>query len=317
MLSTAQYANETPPGASGRVWEASDGVPAAQTLTYLGLAYRLDGREAWLLCPLHEEATPSCKINLFSGVWFCHGCQQGGRFEDLIARIVGDPISALGVIRRARGSAAGNGSVPSVLEPSADLKPVDPLVRWRRFKQVNWVSADESEPVCAYLLGRGFWRSTLDAFDVRLTDWEEYPVAFPLLEKDTIVGYVRRRITDGEPKYFYNAGFDAKSRVAYFSVDDSVPCLLVEGVLDMMKAAQYGAKRIAAMLGWRVSEQKCRILGAFGVKRVVCATDNTPTGEQGWDQVRAYFNDAVRFRFPAWRKDVGELQQHEFWAGMP
>jgi len=35
-------------------------------------------RQQNVLCPFHEDTTPSCSIDIESGLWFCHGCQRGG-----------------------------------------------------------------------------------------------------------------------------------------------------------------------------------------------------------------------------------------------
>lgn len=295
-------------------------VPVAQTLEYLGIRYRVEkGRDAWALCPLHEENTPSFHIDLRSGLWFCMGCQQGGRLEEFVTLIVHDPLASIAVIHRARGLVSVEPRAFSEASEDRSLVPVDPLVGWRRFQKVDWMNLPLDHPVAAYLVvKRGFQRDTLRAFDVRFTEWGEYPVAFQIHDGSSLVGYVRRRIDGGEPKYRYNEGFRGADHVAYYSVDDSASCLLVEGVLDLMKAAQHGAKRVAALLGWRLNQQKVRVLEALGVKRVVCATDNTPSGEAGWGLVQAVHGwKSVRFKFPEYRKDVGELSQHEFLAGIP
>jgi hypothetical protein len=66
-----------------------------------------------------------------------------------------------------------------------------------------------------------------------------------------------------------------------------------------------------------MNDLKLEKIKSLGVDRVICATDNTPTGEQGWEIVRARFPEAKRFQFPPHRKDVGETKQHEFMVGLP
>lgn len=294
----------------------TDRIPVAQTLSYLKIRYELrDSADAWALCPLHEEKTPSFHVDLRSGVWFCMGCGQGGSFEELITRIVHDPMAALAVIHRARSL-----PVEEVEEPmrvAVPLTPGDVTTRWNRFQMVNWMNVAVTEPVAEYLLvKRRFTREILAMFDVRLTEWSEYPVAFPIL-CGLLVGYVRRRLDSGKPKYRYNTGFDNDHSVAYYSADDSARCLIVEGVLDLMKAAQYGYPRVAALLGWRLSEGKLDRLRERGVDRVICALDSDVAGEAGWTLIQKAFPGAQKFEFPAHRKDVGELAQHEFIVGLP
>jgi len=90
---------------------------------------RLRSRDAQMVaCPLHEDRTPSCSVDLAKGVWNCHSCSQGGGAYRLIelkegvnperARAIAANIS--GTTGRAgsgggaiRGSSyTGGGSVP-------------------------------------------------------------------------------------------------------------------------------------------------------------------------------------------------------------
>jgi hypothetical protein len=48
-----------------------------------GLTLRREGHEWVCLCPLHEEHTPSFKINPEKRVFYCHGCDAGGSVIDL------------------------------------------------------------------------------------------------------------------------------------------------------------------------------------------------------------------------------------------
>jgi hypothetical protein len=48
-----------------------------------GLKLRREGREWVGLCPLHEERTPSFKVNPDKQVFHCHGCGAGGSVIDL------------------------------------------------------------------------------------------------------------------------------------------------------------------------------------------------------------------------------------------
>lgn len=290
---------------------------ALKTLEAFGLSYRLNGTGVYVLCPFHEERKPSLHMDVRRGIWTCFGCGAKGNLLNFATRLChGDELDALAVIARARGASL-RGPQPEQFCWQR-LPPVDPVVGWSRFRRVNWELEPDDDPVVRYLTReRRFRREILNAFDVRRTSWPEYPVAFPLFEKASLVGYVRRRIDDGHPKYRYNVGFRAEDHVVYYSVDDSIPCLLVEGLLDFMKAVQHGYRRVAALLGWKLTDRKRALLEGFGVDRVVCALDNTVTGEAGWKVVKAAWPGSVRFQYPTHRKDVGEMLVHEFLAGLP
>lgn len=300
-------------------------LPVEKVLEAFKIRYEMQDRDdAWFLCPFHAEDTPSCHVSLSSGKWFCYGCQRGGSFFEFVRSLTGDDLEAFQVIHRSgRGLANRSGALNGEsVDSSPTSTSANPLWAWSRFMKVDWVVgvpvAVKGYEAYQYLVHqRGFLPEILNGFDVRLTDWDEYPVAFALLERDKIVGYVRRRVTPGAKKYLYNTGFDSKDHVGYFSVDDSVPCLVVEGWLDLMKAAQWGYPRIACLFGWRLNAAKASCLARFGVDRVIWATDNTRTGVMGWEEARAKFSNAARFTFVEHRKDVGELSRHEFLAGLP
>jgi hypothetical protein len=57
-----------------------------------GLELRREGREWVCSCPLHEERTPSFKINPEKQLFHCHGCGAGGSVIDLHAALKGITI---------------------------------------------------------------------------------------------------------------------------------------------------------------------------------------------------------------------------------
>ena len=52
-----------------------------------GWQLKKEGRLLVCLCPLHEERSPSFKINAEKNVWYCHGCGAGGSVIDLHSRL--------------------------------------------------------------------------------------------------------------------------------------------------------------------------------------------------------------------------------------
>ncbi len=57
-----------------RVREASDIVAIIGEYTQV----KLRGRDYWCCCPIHNEKTPSCKIDPALQLWHCFGCGEGG-----------------------------------------------------------------------------------------------------------------------------------------------------------------------------------------------------------------------------------------------
>lgn len=55
-------------------------VAVETILADLGVSTIGSGKQRMCRCPLpgHEDRKPSCSVNVESGLWYCHACQQGG-----------------------------------------------------------------------------------------------------------------------------------------------------------------------------------------------------------------------------------------------
>ena len=45
------------------------------------------GRDFWCCCPIHDEKTPSCKIDPASQLWHCFGCGAGGDVFSFVMQV--------------------------------------------------------------------------------------------------------------------------------------------------------------------------------------------------------------------------------------
>ena len=67
---------------------------------------RRQGKELTGRCPLHKEKTPSFTVNEERGVFYCHGCHEGGDVITFIQKIVGldfkGAIAYLGITEETR-----------------------------------------------------------------------------------------------------------------------------------------------------------------------------------------------------------------------
>ena len=72
--------------------EAARHLPIVEVASRLGWGEPVRrGRELVVRCPLHEDRTPSCRLNPERQVWFCDPCGRGGDAIDLygLARRIG------------------------------------------------------------------------------------------------------------------------------------------------------------------------------------------------------------------------------------
>ena len=77
-----------------KVREATDLVELVAERTQV----RRKGRDFWACCPIHQEKTPSFKIDPSTQLWHCFGCDEGGSAFDLIMRL--DDLSFPEAVRK-------------------------------------------------------------------------------------------------------------------------------------------------------------------------------------------------------------------------
>ena len=165
---------ETPPraaetgGASPARYprEAVDAVKRAVPLSALASRYTelLPSGSALLgLCPLHEEKTPSFRVDDGRGMFKCFGCSAAGDHLTLIQEAEGLPFpDALRELARLGGVALPDAPAPS--GPADQRRRA--LAAAARFYHRQLAAAPEAAPARAYLHGRGFRPDVLRAFAV-------------------------------------------------------------------------------------------------------------------------------------------------------
>lgn len=273
-----------------------------------------------ILCPLHQEKTPSCGIELEQEVFYCQGCGQGGSLIDLVAKLERvNTLEALRVIHRIEQGMAPDGivGVKLVLPERVhdERTPTEARRKARDFflslPKVPW-----DRMAAHYMLDRGFERGTLEEFDVRINPSSDFPVIFPIRENGRFRGYMTRAVDDRPDKYRMSKGLP-KTEILDGTVRPGAAVLLVEGHIDRMRAHQNGWPDTVSSLNWAISDTQLAKLGNAGA--IICGLDNDDAGERGYRIVRDALRrriPVVRWRFPPWVKDHGELDRPEFAAGL-
>ncbi len=77
-----------------KVREATDLVALVAERTQV----KRKGRDFWACCPLHQEKTPSFKIDPSTQLWHCFGCDEGGSVFDLVMKM--DDLSFPEAVRK-------------------------------------------------------------------------------------------------------------------------------------------------------------------------------------------------------------------------
>lgn len=156
---------------------------------------------AYLLCPLHDENTPSFSVHLDSGLWQCFGCGQTGNIDKL-ARLLGEELD--------------DETRQDILIRSLSITPEDSR---RNFAPVanGYIQALETSDAGQallrdYLDRRGLPRSVADDFGLGY-DESRRCLAFPYWDSGTVTG-IKLRAPDAS-KYSYT-----DSTYGLYNVDD-------------------------------------------------------------------------------------------------
>lgn len=260
---------------------------------------------------------PSLSIDLAKGFYYCFGCGERGDAISFVQRMEGvGRLQAAFLVQRwvMQGEAESVVLVRQWQALQSEAPLIEGAQRWIQraaefFEWLDPVDWQQVEPD-HYLLRRGFSPETLRWFDVRENRGSVYPIVIPIHEQGVFRGYVARRIDGGEPKYRYSYRLP-KSLTVAGSWEAGRPILVVEGMLDLLKAWEFGYTRSGALLGWACSKWQAEKLNACSV--VICATDNDAAGERGFRRLQQMVRrPVVRFPFPPGVKDLGELRYRQW-----
>lgn len=117
------------------------------------------GRDFWCCCPLHQEKTPSFKIDPSTQLWHCFGCGEGGDVFSFIMKTedMTFPEAVRRLAERAHidiVEAGGRGSVPA--SRKARLKDICARTAEFYHTQLMRGRGAEADAARSYLASRGF-----------------------------------------------------------------------------------------------------------------------------------------------------------------
>lgn len=287
----------------------------AKILSYIGLN---EGSETFkIVCPFHEDINPSMIVNLIEGSFFCFGCLKTGKAFDFFRYLHQDlddiqclkkyfrtlKMKKLSGVKVIKSTSSKQNTISSKRFKNESIQ------YYRGLSSTNW---NEYSPEAKYLLDRGLKPEILNAHGAKININDHYPIIFPILDNWMFKGWVCRttsRQIEAKRKYLYNKGFKRTDCLA--GVYQASTVVLVEGYIDFLKARQLGLKNVAAILGWKISNNQIEKLKQAGVKNIISALDNDTCGDKGSLYLEKFFN-VVRFIYPKDCKDFGDLNLKQF-----
>jgi len=252
------------------------------------------GVNAMVLCPFHDEDTPSFSIHLEEGVWHCFGCGRKGNLEQLYHLLDKKMDSTLYLQRAIRNA------VVEIRE--------SPDFSWLANQQYeSRKRGDGAASARAYLGQRSVEEDTLDAFMVGY-DPDRKALSFPYLDRDGRVTGIKYRHYDGRKSaesgsVFGLYGFDFRGK-------DTVFCCEGESDTQAVYARVSGEDRIG-VCGTSGSPRDVGRWNAFSLdlffaSRIYLCHDADDSGDAAADMASTVFGPrAIRVR-PRKGKDLNE-----------
>lgn len=269
------------------------------------------GPEWDTLCPVHDDSSPSCRVNPSKGVWFCHACHKGGTLESLAFERFGrnlhidnapdleDLEAQLEELRLLGGSEGG---------PEADARRVYPEAWLNRFDEPHPYWTDPMPE------GRGFLVSTVR--DWRLGyDFSSHRVTYPLRDSHGgVLGVVYRKLDDSPgPKYQYPSGVRVADLLfGYHRVGPHESVALTEGALDAIALWEVGVPALA-IYGSRLSDAQELLLRRLEPRWVLLAFDDDDAGHRAAERAEDMLDWVVteRFEYPPGHTDPASIPREQ------
>ena len=270
------------------------------------------GNDVRVVCPFHNDTDPSLSISMASGMTGCFGCSWRGTIKDVIKHV--SDKNDLEVMMEMEKLKRVKGSLPQIVEKTKNEVPnVSPLAYFKKFTRIDWDASEDmgNGRYIRYFSKRGITVETIKHFKVRVATRSAFPLVFPMMMGKRFIGYQSRRIKEGSPKYIINFGFQRGKTINEWGIEPNKRVLVVEGIIDFLKAWQFGIKNVVSLQGWRVTRTQANIINNLNPKEVVLATDNDHTREKAIDEFERHFRRFSVMDFGD-KNDIGEMSEEEF-----
>lgn len=297
-----------------------DGRDLARVLMYYGLIGDVSVSEFNILCPLHDDKnTPSLKIDLTDGSFYCFGCGKSGNAYDFV-RYANPKLNDLqcGVLLEQIIHSKEVGKIQCSFKRKKKQNSSQALIEAKDYyyglRTIDWNNPIEPEhkAVLEYMQRRGFDARALNVVKCKPNDTNiAYPMIFPLYDNGVFKGWVGRttnKYVESRRKYFYNKGFHKRTTLCG-TYEQNAIVVICEGFMDYLSLKTRGhLHNVVAILGWHISEEQAKELHDKGVKCVISALDNDNAGKRGTEYLKRYF-EVIRFQYPLGVKDAGDMNE--------
>lgn len=254
------------------------------------------GKDFVCLCPFHaNRSTPSMTVSRETGVFMCFNpaCGAKGDLISLVGRTRNIPrTDAFRLVEKAEVTLD---EVVKRLE--FDINKTDDIAEFPQETIDRMKAAMPGSKGEAYMLGRGFERSTLDYFDIGYSQRQDC-VTVPVHSYQGIpMGFIGRK-TEG--KQFLNSS-GLQGRKTLFNIHRAKrhgsALIIVEASFDAMKVHQAGYPNVGALFKGTVTDEQAAIIGRC-FSEIIIFVDN--------DDPKQYTCEKLKRPKASWCKPVCE-----------
>lgn len=268
----------------------------ASLLLDAGIAVPIEKDEFNVVCPFHDDISPSLSINVEKGLWICHvGCGQGS-LKYFLSKYLEIPWASI-----------DQHILKQSLDFDLDIFGTDEEVG--ELTEVDFPFQYGYVPTWIY--NREFTNKTLKKWECAVDN--ENSLIIPIFNDNILVGWIERRqyLT---PKYLYSKGLK-KSRVLFGAnhIEPTDFICVTEGSLDTMWLDQCGYPAVA-LLGASMSKYQENLLVDLPTKELVLCLDNDGPGKEATE--KSLTRLATRcivstIEIPKEYKDVQDIRQQQ------
>ena len=258
------------------------------------------GRDFWCCCPLHNEKTPSFKIDPALQLWHCFGCGEGGDVFGFIMKTedLSFPEAVRRLAERAHIDIAESGGRKSIgSSRKARLKAVCDETSQFYHCQLMRNPGSDASAARSYLGARG-----LGGDGGKLRDRFYNRIMFPINDpQGECIAFGGRVVGKGEPKYLNSQETPLfhKSQVLYgmdkakAAMASTGIAVVVEGYTDVIALHEAGVRNAVATLGTALTMRHIRLLSRHAQHRIVYLFDGDEAGQRAADRALAFIDDSM------------------------
>lgn len=296
-----------------------EGVKLARVMAYYGYVQNNVQSKVKIVCPFHDDINPSMIIDFEKGSYYCFGCTAAGDCVNFIMQQENiDRLQAYVVLARIlKDKTLYDIKERKYTQRESNEELLDQAKDYYYcLSQPDWRDPNLPDYICDsrdYLNNRGLSNEMLNSIGARYTFNTYYPVVFPILDNNWFKGWVCRttnKEVEQKRKYLYNKGFSRYTTLSG-NYDDQSAVFVVEGTFDKYALQKFGCRNVAAILGWKITDDQIKYLKQAGVTRIISVLDNDKYGIQGTVYLSKFF-DVTRWQYLKGVKDPGEFKKENF-----